>query len=188
MKICIVDGCENPAGTGRGMCHKHYKRWNLHGHTGLTSGKGCGDAKERLSFRGKLSEFGCLEWQGTLAANGYGQTKWNYKFYSVHRLAWVLEFGPIPEGMFVCHRCDNPKCFNVDHLFLGTPSENTRDSIRKGRRWATKRKLSDSDVVAIRASVRKAPDLAKDYGVSDSCVYRVLSGKTWPDEASRRKG
>lgn len=130
---CVVDGCDNKSGPGRGMCHKHYKRWQQHGHTGLTSGKGCPDVKERLALRGVRVASGCMEWDGPKNRAGYGQTKSDYKFWLVHRLAWTLVNGPIPEGMLVCHKCDNPACFDVDHLFLGTHQDNRLDCIAKGR-------------------------------------------------------
>lgn len=57
----------------------------------------------------------------------------NGKIVAAHRYAWEQANGPIPESMFVCHRCDNPPCINVDHLFLGTPKDNTRDMALKGR-------------------------------------------------------
>jgi hypothetical protein len=131
--ICKIDGCDRTAGTGRGMCHKHYKRWQINGHTDLTTGQGCPDVRERLAFKSIRSESGCLEWTGTLSHRGYGQTKVNYKYYSVHKLSWELANGPVPSGMYVCHKCDNPKCFEVSHLFLGTPQDNVHDSISKGR-------------------------------------------------------
>jgi hypothetical protein len=55
------------------------------------------------------------------------------KRVAVHRLAWEFSNGEIPQGMFVCHRCDNPKCFEVSHLFLGTAADNMADKIAKGR-------------------------------------------------------
>jgi hypothetical protein len=199
MKICIVDGCENKSGPGRGMCHKHYKRWLVNGHTGLTSGRGCSDARERLAFRGKRTEAGCLEWTGTVSAQGYGQTTWMYKFYSVHRLSWVLNFGPIPDGQFVCHRCDNKRCFEPTHLFLGTHQQNLEDMVAKGRstKWErnNKAKLTREDVARIRdiRRVSGAPhrELAKYFGVCMSTIARINNGQRWRDlplEASRRRG
>lgn len=133
MKLCAVEGCSNAAGTGRGMCHKHYKRWQVNGHTGLTSGQGATDPNERLALRGVRTTSGCLEWNGPLNARGYGATKWNYKYFSVHRLAWTLANGPVPDGMFVCHHCDNRKCYEISHLFIGSASDNRRDCVAKGR-------------------------------------------------------
>jgi hypothetical protein len=71
---------------------------------------------------------GCHVWTGGRASKGYGQLR-----IGVHRLAWELANGPIPEGMQVLHRCDNPRCCNPDHLMLGTQAENMADMRRKGR-------------------------------------------------------
>lgn len=89
-----------------------------------------------------MTESGCIEWTGTIGSAGYGQTTWKYRKYNVHRLVYELKHGSIPEGLLVCHRCDNPRCFNIEHLFLGTQSDNIRDAWRKGRGrapWQQKR-------------------------------------------------
>jgi hypothetical protein len=76
----------------------------------------------------------CVEWQGARTDWGYGvKNIGNNKIRRVHRLEWERHNGPIPAGMFVCHACDNPPCYNIDHLFLGTPSDNTADMHAKGR-------------------------------------------------------
>ena len=132
MTKCIIDKC-NADSVARGLCHRHYKRWQLHGHTNLTNGKGCDNVEERLAFQSKRVTGGCLEWTGPISKRGYGQTKWNYKFYLVHRLVWILVKGPIPKGLYVCHHCDNRKCLEITHLFIGTASDNRKDCIKKGR-------------------------------------------------------
>lgn len=78
----------------------------------------------------------CLEWQGHRRTKGHGQIRVagrGSKCESPHRVAYELWVGPIPEGMFVCHRCDNPPCCNPAHLFLGTALDNNLDMIQKGR-------------------------------------------------------
>jgi len=75
----------------------------------------------------------CWEWMRKSFVKGYGRIRRNGRKEMVHRISWELHFGPIPEGMMVCHHCDNRKCCNPAHLFLGTGSDNMQDMIQKGR-------------------------------------------------------
>lgn len=77
---------------------------------------------------------GCWEWTGGTTHFGYGAfKKQNRVQVNSHRYSWELHNGPIPEGVFVCHRCDNPLCVRPDHLFLGSGFDNMRDASKKGR-------------------------------------------------------
>lgn len=76
----------------------------------------------------------CWEWQGFVGSNGYGRITINYKNETVHRIAYQLSHGDIPEGLFVCHECDNKICCNPDHLWLGTAADNNEDCKNKGRK------------------------------------------------------
>ena len=76
---------------------------------------------------------GCIEWEGGRTPEGYGRKKIGTKYVLTHRQAWEKLHGPIPVGMCVLHRCDNPPCRNVEHLFLGTRGDNNRDRHQKGR-------------------------------------------------------
>lgn len=139
---------------------------------------------ERLSMPEPNS--GCFLWIGPLSrANGYGVVRWNKGFHRAHRLAWELHNGPIPAGLFVCHKCDVPACVNPSHLFLGTPADNMQDKAAKGR--STKfpgeenhsSLLTDDIVRAIRSSSKSTAQLARDYGASEQCIRLVRQYKTW---------
>lgn len=96
--------------------------------------------EERFWSKVSRHPTGCWEWKAsTKAARSagktfhYGQIRVGRREASAHRTCWELCFGPIPDGIFVCHACDNPKCVRPSHLFLGTPRDNIQDMIAKGR-------------------------------------------------------
>ena len=89
---------------------------------------------DRLTARSVERANGCIEWTGaTNGSWGYGQISVNGKSVLTHRLSWELANGPIPNGLLVLHRCDNPPCCNPAHLFLGTHADNMADMLAKGR-------------------------------------------------------
>jgi HNH endonuclease len=76
----------------------------------------------------------CWGWRGATFRFGYGKVKlWDGTRTTAHRVSYQIHYGPIPDGMFVCHHCDNPPCTNPEHLFLGTGADNNRDMAKKGR-------------------------------------------------------
>lgn len=95
--------------------------------------------KARLYSKVEMIPFNeCYEWVGRRNSQGYGiidvgPATWGVKQFRAHRAMWEVERGKIPEGMFVCHSCDNPGCIRIEHLFLGTNSENMIDMHNKGR-------------------------------------------------------
>ncbi len=140
-----------------------------------------------------LAPNGCRVWQGVTGTNGYGQVRIDGVVRLPHRVAWHLASGPIPRGLFVCHRCDNPPCINVDHLFLGTHAENMRDMVSKGRSTRGGRngnaKLDGDSVALIRAELAAGKTKAEiaralNFRVPEIVFANVdpAFGRTEPDE------
>ena len=145
----------------------------------------------RASFLAKVGapdERGCLPWLACKDTGGYGQIAVFRIRVPAHRLSWMLEYGEIPKGMFVCHHCDNPGCVNPSHLFLGDQTANMRDRKEKGRYGSAagernpNAKLTALDVEQIRAScvdvaTRKAA--AARFGVSETLIRSIVKRLVW---------
>ncbi len=134
---------------------------------------------------------GCLEWPGKVTTSGYGGVQQDGRQHYVHRFVWEELHGPIDEGMFICHHCDNPICCDPDHLFLGTPGDNHRDAQQKGRLVYPPRlvgeehhqaKLTDDQVYEIRrrsAFGETAKSIHSSYPVSYSMIKNIVAWKNW---------
>lgn len=139
----------------------------------------------------------CWEWQASLDTGGYGRfgirgfcksSTWE----RAHRVSWSLTHGGIEDGMWVLHHCDNRKCVNPDHLYLGDVKDNSRDMVVRGRARGPvgeanhHNKLTAEQVAEIRAAApegkfswgqRKA--LAERYGVTGMTIFHIATGRTW---------
>lgn len=132
---------------------------------------------------------GCRIWGGLRKEFGHGILNIAGKRALVHRAAWEAERGPIPDGLDCLHNCpggDNPACWNVDHLWLGTQADNNADRDRKGRHVALKgerhgrAKVCDADIIAIRRDPRLNCVIGADYDISGGQVGRIKARKAWP--------
>lgn len=137
-----------------------------------------------------LDDAGCLEWQGCRNQDGYGfHTAGEHRMRRAHRVAWEEAYGPIPDGLLVCHKCDNRACVRPEHLFLGTSADNTQDAWRKGRLHRLgageahyKAKLTVEMVTEIRsryAAGESQSTLAQSYGVTQATVSKAVLRRTW---------
>lgn len=157
---------------------------------------------ERLEKGGR----DCILWPRKLDHAGRGRIWHLGKLKLAHRWAWERVNGrSVPDGMFVCHHCDNPTCVNPDHLYVGTHQDNMRDMVQRERsmakrypdlardlgyrtgsqnNWARgadnpKAKLSPDDVEAIRNDSRLTSVLAAEFGVTRTTIQRIRSGRAW---------
>ncbi len=191
--LCSIDGCEN-ASAKRGWCNMHYLRWYRRGDPltkTLLRGDPDGAFWQKVSKDGPIHPIcgQCWIWTARSLMNGYGRLKVAGRWHFAHRYSWGIHAGPIPNELCVLHRCDNPSCVNPTHLFLGTRGDNAADMVWKNRHakgenvpWA---KLTDEQVREIRSryeynsTTNGAYALARDFGVSQPTIARILDGRTW---------
>lgn len=146
--------------------------------------------KERLAAYSAVNEAnGCIEWQRHINAQGYGMVWMDGKSERSHRAAWISAHGAIPDELHVLHKCDNRKCINLNHLFLGTNSDNVADKVSKNRQGRPTNKgeqmglakLTDAKVRLIRMMPRDIPNRrwAVEFGVSIMAISMARNRKTW---------
>lgn len=130
---------------------------------------------------------GCWLWAGNYT-NGYGCFGYQKKHHRAHRLSWSLVNGEIPKGLWILHRCHNPWCVNPDHLYAGTPVQNTRDMLAAGREarqkgeTSARSKLKEHQVKSARemyANGARISDLWPQFGVTQACMWAIVHRKIW---------
>jgi hypothetical protein len=143
-----------------------------------------------------IAPTGCWEWTGTMHSCSYGLLFVSGSNVGAHRVSWELHNGPIQEGLHVLHKCDNRKCCNPEHLFLGTNSDNIKDRTDKGRQAKgaalPQTRLSCESVSAIREMYKRHPTgrgsgkssgvmkfLAEWFRVSEATISEAARGKKW---------
>lgn len=169
---CEVHDCPK-SGPGS-LCHKHRSRLDRHGTTGggPTNHGTLAERYERFVVR---KPDGCWGWTGKVGSTGYPDLTPGRG----HRTAYELFVGPIPDGLYVLHRCDNPPCTNPSHLMLGTHADNMADAARKGRLGT---KLNVEQVRKIRALGAAGAghlQLAVRFDVTKDTIRRILRRETW---------
>lgn len=186
--VCSFPGCGKKAHS-RGYCIGHYRQWRekeqlrplqlqFHGLTEL----------QRFELRYRKREDGCWIWTGSLT-RGYGRFRDVQTGHPVlaHRRSWTLYTGEDPGPRYVLHKCDNPRCVNPEHLFLGTQADNVADMHSKGRDRKRplygeahgQAKATEKIVLAIRSSAETVGQLVKRFGLARSTIEDIRERRTW---------
>jgi hypothetical protein len=140
-----------------------------------------------LKYSIKCLISGCWNWRKATTSRGYGTFTYRSKKERANRVSYLVFKGFIPEGIFVCHTCDNPSCVNPDHLYLGTHQQNVDDKLKRNRQPRGEKinlaKLKEKDIIKIRSSYenkeKTQQSLADEYNVSQTAISRIIHKKTW---------
>ena len=180
----------------RNVCFRCQYGWNDFWEL-ATEGEKVERMKELFGAR-VIKKDDCWDFEGITNSAGYFYIKtggrFNPKSIAAHRVSWMIHNGEIPEGMCVLHTCDNRRCTNPEHLFLGTNADNVSDREQKGR--GNQRRGEDHNKAVLTViEVRKikrllmlgvpATKIARDFEVGNSTIYNIKYGNTWKDVASK---
>lgn len=207
--LCLAEGCDRIVGKdgGFGFCSKHYQRYKKYGDPNKVYWKRLeGETiEEKLKANYFENENGCWIWKGGKNSRGYGSINiGNRKTAQVHRIAFKLWKGELPDDLFVCHHCDEPLCINPDHLFLGTNQDNIDDKMFKGRAYTgvhlgeknESSILTDEKVKEIKKLLlqkkKYQSEIAKQFKVSKQCITDIKLEHRWkhipwPDLSAHNK-
>lgn len=183
---CNQESCERFA-VSLGFCDKHYRRLKKYGSPDLHGSRKVakGNEVERFHQKYEKKENGCWIWTGGTRPNGKGQLYGRHHLDNgaaegAHRFSYALANGLIPDGAYICHKCDTPLCVNPDHLFASDHIGNMRDMVEKGRsyrgRGENKRgraALTNEQAEQIREMNLSQSKIAKIFGISQATVGRI---------------
>lgn len=185
---CKAEWCERltSENSARGLCTRHYQLWLRTGKVYKTQEEKTTEEKfwEKVDKGSGKKE--CWNWNSGLTKAGYGQFHCDGRNTRAHRYSYELHHGPVPKGKFICHTCDNERCVNPDHLFLGIPKDNSDDMVQKDRQSkGSKRynaKLTEKDVKVIKRRLLKGEKpriIAEDFGVDPTTISAINKGRNW---------
>lgn len=187
----------------RGKYYGYKKKCNLCGYNKYYRGKKYGKRfkwesatqEEKIEQTKKIfdshvikNKEGCWDWIGCRDKNGYGFMTYEKHHKNGHRISWFLTHGEFPEDKLVLHKCDNPPCTNPDHLFLGTPKDNHRDMVLKGRQIIKRgqdckfSKLTEEDVKEIKKLLIQGlgyTQIGYKFGVEAITISAIKNGRAW---------